>query len=145
MECTMARTSDGAGFISIFLFIVSLAGAAGGAILGYVLESFVHERLLGIVAAFLVIILIWLLRRALGASFPWLFLAPKTDTIPVTVWVSVAFSTFVGGLAGHDLSQLARSSSGALIGFLSGTIAAISMASLMIIYFREHPEAGIKF
>ena len=141
----MARTSDGAGFISIFLFIVSLAGAAGGAILGYVLESVVHERLLGVVAAFLVIILIWLLRRVLGASFPWLFLAPKAAAIPFAIWVSVAFSTFVGGLAGHDLSQLAGSSSGALIGCLSGTIAAISLASLMIIYFREHPEVGIRF
>jgi hypothetical protein len=141
----MARTPSSKGFISIFFLIVWLAGAAGGAVLGYLLDGVIDERLLGIVAAFLVVILLGILRQALGASFPSLFLAPKRATIPVAVWVSIAFATLVGGLAGHDLSQLADISSGAMIGSLSGTIAAISMASLMILYFREHPEEGVEF
>jgi hypothetical protein len=38
-----------------------------------------------------------------------------------------------------------RLSSGPIVGFVSGTLAAISMATIMATYLYEHPKKGVEF
>ena len=96
-------------------------------------------------AAISAIIVLGIVRSGLGKSFPTMLLARRErSTLPV-VWISALYSAVVGGLAGHDFGQFVGVPSAAIIGFFSGTIAAISMATLMILYFKQHPRNGVEF
>lgn len=141
------KHSDGSqGFISIFLFIVSLLGAAGGALVGYCLDQFgTNLRLLAILTAFSAVALVIIVRHVFGKMFPSLVLAVHEAGFPIPFWISVCFSILLGGLAGHDLCEIFAAPSGVMIGLTSGVLAAVSMATLMILYFLDHPQRGLEF
>jgi hypothetical protein len=127
--------------VAIFLLIVSAFGAVGGAAIGYGLDGIVPDRrLLALLAAFFAVALVIVFRRVLGRSYP-----PLRIKFPLVGWLTICFSTLIGGLAGHDLTQLFGLTRGIVTGFTSGTLASISMAMLMIVYFYEHPEKGVEF
>jgi hypothetical protein len=120
---------------------LSAFGAVVGAAIGYGLDGVVPERrLLALFAAFSAVALVIVFRGVLGRSYP-----PLRIKFPLVGWLNVCFSTLIGGLAGHDLTQLFGLTRGIVTGFASGTLASISMAMLMIIYFYEHPEKGVEF
>jgi hypothetical protein len=141
----MPNTEGSQGFIAIFLLIMVLIGAAAGATIGAALGGLVHLRWLAVLAALSAIIVLGIVRGGLGKFFPNLFLPPRGSSIPLVVWIGAIYSAIVDGLAGHDLGQLGGVSSAPIIGFLSGTIAAVSMATLVILYFKQHPEEGVEF
>jgi hypothetical protein len=120
---------------------VSAFGAVGGAAIGYGLDGIVPDkRLLALLAAFFAVAVIIVFRRVLGRSYP-----PLRITFPFVGWLNICFSTLIGGLAGHDLTQSFGLATGIVTGFTSGILASISMAMFMIIYFYEHPEKGVEF
>jgi hypothetical protein len=140
------KTDGSQGFVAIFLLMVTLLGALTGAGVGYGLDGVLHgRRLLALLAAFSAVAVVSVLRVVLGRSSPLLFLAPPGAKIPLQVWLSVCLSTLIGALAGHDLTQLFDVPYGAIVGLFSGGLASISMATLMIVYFHEHPERGVEF
>jgi hypothetical protein len=140
------RKQDTSNFASTFIFIALLMGAVAGAAFGQALDSSVSDRrLLSILAALFAVAIIWLVRHFLGEAYPAAFVKPRGRSIPPAVWLGLAFSSVVGGLAGHDIGQLFGVSSGALFGLISGTIAGISMSMQMIVYFHEHPEEHTEF
>jgi hypothetical protein len=120
---------------------VSAFGAVGGAAIGYGLDGTVPDRrLLALLAAFFAVALVIIFRGVLGKSYP-----PLRVRFPLVGWLNIFFSTLIGGLAGHDLTRLFGLPSGIVTGFISGTLASISMAMLMIIYFHEHREKHVEF
>lgn len=134
------------GFIAIFLLIVAVVGAVGGAIVGYGLGAFgTQERILAILAAFAAIVLVIAVRHGLSKPYPSLFLTVHEADFPVPFWTSVFFSTLVGGLAGHDLGEALGTPMDWEFGLFSGALAALSMAALMILYFYDNPEKGLEF
>jgi hypothetical protein len=141
----MASSEDSQGFVAIFLLIAALIGAATGSAIGAALAGSVSLRLLAIVAAISAIIVLGVVRSGLGKSFPTLLLARRGFSVPLVVWISALYSAVVGGLAGHDFGQFVGVPSAAITGFFSGTIATVSMATLMILYFKQHPENGVEF
>jgi len=141
----MPNTRGSQGFVAIFLLVMVLIGAVTGAIIGAASAGAVHLRWSALLAVLSAIIVIGIARSSFGKSFPKLFLAPRSRSIPLAVWISAVYSALVGGLAGHDLGQLVGVASAPIIGFFSGTIAAIGMAMLMILYFKQHPERGVEF
>jgi hypothetical protein len=98
-----------------------------------------------VLAALSAIIVLGVVRRGCGKLFPKLFLTPRGSSIPLVVWISAVYSAVVGGLAGHDCAQLVGVPSAPIIGLFSGTIAALRMVTLMILYFKQHPEEGVEF
>jgi hypothetical protein len=141
----MSHAEGSEGFIAIFLLVMVLIGAATGAAIGAVLAGTLHLRWLALLSALSTIIVLGVVRGGFGKSFPKLFLAPRGSAVPSAVWISGLYSAVVGGLAGHDCGQLVGVPSAPMIGFFSGTIAAASMATLMIVYFKQHPEQGAEF
>lgn len=141
----MANTEDSQGFVAIFLLIAALIGAATGAAIGAALAGSISLRLLAIVAAISAIIALGIVRSGLGKSFPTMLMARRERSTPLAVWISALYSAVVGGLAGHDFGQFVGVPSAAIIGFFSGTIATVSMATLMILYFKQHSEKGVEF
>jgi len=129
-----------------FVLVVSIFGAvvgtgAGGAVAAETQST----RLAAIVSAFLAVALITCFRLLLGKWVPALLLPRPGTKMPNFLWLSIFLSTLIGGLAGHDLCQLFDVTAGPVIGFASGTLAAVSMASLMVLYFTEHPERKLDF
>jgi uncharacterized membrane protein YfcA len=141
----MSNTQDSQGFVAIFLLVMVLIGAVTGTAIGAALAGTMHLRWLAVLSALLVIIFLGTIRTRLGRLFPKLSLARRGSSIPSAVWIGGFYSAIVGGLAGHDFGQLAGIYSAPLVGFFSGTIAAVSMSALMILYFRNHPGQGVEF
>jgi hypothetical protein len=134
------------GFIAIFLLIMSVFGSILGAAFGYVLDGVIQSRrLLAIVAAFSAVVLAVIIRSALGKSFPSLFFARQGTTLRFPVWFSACLTSLLGGLAGHDLVQLFGTPLGPIVGFISGTLATLSLSVLVILYLYKHPEEGVPF
>jgi hypothetical protein len=118
---------------------------AGWAV-GYGLDRFVHgRRLLAILAAFSAVVLVSILRHLLSDLVPALAPVRPEVRLPWPVWLSIFFSTLIGALAAYDLCEASELTSGWIVGFASGLLAAISMAVLMILYFYRHPESGVEF
>lgn len=138
-------TRSTSNFASIFIFIALIIGAVAGAAVGWTLAGRIGDRLLSIFAALFAVVAIWSLRHVLGDSYPDLFARPRDKSIPPAIWLGVAFSSVVGGLAGHDIGLLFGVTTGALFGLTSGTIAGASMAMLVIVYLHEHPEEHSEF
>ena len=93
---------DTGGFASIFMFIALMVGAIAGAAFGQSLNGGVSERrLLSILAALFAVVIIWLIRHFLGNAYPAVFVKPHGKSIPPALWLGLAFSSVVGGLAGH--------------------------------------------
>jgi hypothetical protein len=92
---------------------------------------------LAILAALVAVMVVGILRRFLGETYPRLFLEPTPTRISVAVWVSILVSALIGGLAGYDLSELAGTSAGVFIGLFSGSLATLSMALLVIVHLRQ--------
>jgi hypothetical protein len=84
-------------------------------------------------------------RNFLGSISPSLRLGRSGSKVPSYLWLAICLATIIGGLAGHDLCELGQVMSGAVIGFASGALAAVSMAMLMVFYFHAHPESGVEF
>lgn len=142
----MRRVRNTQGFVAIFMMIALITGAVFGAALGQALNTSISEkRILSILAALFAVLIIGVIRRLFGKAYPSVFMAPHGKTIPPAVWLGIAFSAVVGGLAGHDIGLQFGVTSGALFGLASGTIAGVSMSMLMIVYFHEHPEEGVEY
>ena len=65
--------------------------------------------------------------------------------MPNFLWLSILLSTLIGALAAHDLCQMVKITTGAVIGFASATLAVVSMVSLIVLCFTEHPEGTLDF
>jgi hypothetical protein len=129
-----------------FMLAVSILGALVGAIAGYEFDRLVNDRrLLALTAAFFAVAVVSILRRYLGALSPALSLGQFARKVSPYLWLSIGLSSIIGGLAGHDLCVLFQDTSGAVVGFASGVLAAISKSILMVLYFREHPKVGVDF
>ena len=134
----MSQQINREGSVSIFLLVAIVLGATSGAIAGGILDGLVSDRrVLALLAALFAVLLVGVVRRFLGETFPALFLTPTRSPIPVSAWVIIVISALIGGLAGHDLGELARTSAGMFVGLFSGTLAALSMATLVLLYFRR--------
>jgi hypothetical protein len=134
----MSQQVNREGSVSIFLLVVIVLGAVSGAVAGGILDGVVADRrLLALLAALLAVLVVGLVRRFLGETYPGLFLTPTRSPIPVNAWLVIVISALIGGFAGHDLSDLARTSAGIFVGLFSGTLAAVSMATLVLLYFRR--------
>jgi len=108
-----------------------LAGAVSGAIIGLMLGSLMASQpVLAIICAFVAAILALIIGRLIlggGSEF----------SVPsgVVVW-NVIIAALIGGLAGHELSiDLREPPASPLIGALSGVLASILIASVVITIF----------
>jgi hypothetical protein len=129
-----------------FVLIVSILGALSGVIAGYELDREVTDRrLLALISAFFAVAVVSIFRSYLGKLSPALSLGRFARKVSRYLWFSICLSTIIGGLAGHDLCELFGVSSGAVVGFASGVLAAISKAVLMVLYFHEHPKTDVAF
>lgn len=142
----MARSAGSQGFVAVFLVLISVLGAIGGVITGYILDRVIHDRrLLAILAAFIAVAFATAVRVLMARRAPGVFLAKQHTGLPRALAISACITSLAGGLAAHDLSRLADISSGPIIGFVSGTLAALLMALLMIVYFHQHSAARLEF
>ena len=129
-----------------FTLAVSILGALAGVIAGYGLDRVVDSRrLLALLAAVFAVAVIVAFRNFLGSISSSLRLGRSGSKVPSYLWLAICLATIIGGLAGHDLCELWQVMSGAVIGFASGALAAVSMAMLMVFYFHAHPESGVEF
>lgn len=141
----MAR-SDSQGFVAVFLVLISALGAIGGVITGSIFDGAIHDRrVLAIVAAFVAVAFATAVRILMARRAPALFLARQRTGLTRALVIIACITSLASGLAAHDLSRLAEITSGPIIGFVSGTLAALIMALLMIVYFHRHPAAGVEF
>jgi hypothetical protein len=132
--------------VASFSLVVSILGALAGVVAGYGLDRIVDgRRLLAILASVFAVVVIIVFRSSLGRLSPSLQIGGTGSRVSSYLWVAICLSTIIGGLAGHDLCELFQISSGAVIGFASGSLAAVSIVMLMILYFHAHPEAGVEF
>jgi hypothetical protein len=129
-----------------FTLFVSILGALAGVIAGYGLDRVVESRrLLALLAAVFAVAVIVAFRNSLGRISPTLRVWRAGSKIQSYFWIATCLATIIGGLAGHDLCELGQVASGAVVGFASGALAAVSLATLMVFYFYEHPETGVEF
>lgn len=122
------------GVISASLLVVLLVATTVGALVGLVLGGVVQSAvLLGIIAALAGTLVAALVRYKL--VFQGSGAGADESGIPTVVVVNAAIASLAGGLAGHDLAvQFQEGASAVWIGALSGLIASILMALLMITY-----------
>jgi len=129
-----------------FVLIISVLGALAGTIAGYALEGASSgTRVLALLAAFFAVAITSIFRSYLGKISQSLRLWQHDAKVPLFLWLSICLSTIIGGLAGHDLCEYFNISSGPIVGFVSGVLAAVSMALLMVLYFYKHPENNLEF
>jgi hypothetical protein len=129
-----------------FTLFVSILGALAGVVAGYGLDRVVDSRrLLALLAAVFAVTVIVAFRHFLGRISPALRAWRAGSKIPSYFWIATCIATIIGSLAGHDLCELEQVASGAVVGFASGALAAVSLAMLMVFYFYEHPETGVEF
>ncbi len=129
-----------------FVLVISIVGGIAGVIVGYGLQAALPgTRSLALLAAFLAVAITSIFRSYLGRLSPSLQLWHHRAKVPLYLWLSICLSTIIGGLAGHDLCEAFDVSSGAIIGLVSGVLAAVSMALLMVLFFHEHPENKVEF
>lgn len=129
-----------------FVLVISILGGIAGVIAGYGLEAALPgARSLALVAAFFAVAITSIFRSYLGKVSPSLQLWQHQAKVPLYLWLSICLSTIIGGLAGHDLCEAFEVSSGPIIGLVSGVLAALSMALLMVLFFHEHPENKVEF
>ncbi|WP_414476064.1 hypothetical protein [Microvirga sp. M2] len=142
----MANEPGVQGLEPIVVLLVGLFGALAGWVVGYSLDGIVQgRRLLAILAAISAVVLVTILRHVLSDLVPALAPVRPAARLPWPVWLSIIFSTLIGALAAYDLCEASALTSGWVVGFTSGTLAAVSMAVLMMLYFYRHPETGIEF
>jgi len=126
--------------------VISILGALTGVIAGYALDRVLGGgRLLALLSAFSAVAITNIFRLYLSSISRSLRLWPRGAKMPVYLWLSICLATLIGGLAGHDLCDFFGMSSGAVIGFVSGVLAALSMALLMVLYLHEHPVRSVEF
>ena len=87
----MPNTRGSQGFVAIFLLVMVLIGAVTGAIIGAASAGAVHLRWSALLAVLSAIIVIGIARSSFGKSFPKLFLAPRSRSIPLAVWISAVY------------------------------------------------------
>ena len=59
------------------------------------------------------------------------------DKFPRVVFVNIIVVSLMGGLAGHDVSNVIGETSGMWIGALAGVFATVAMLVLMVTYFHR--------
>lgn len=129
-----------------FIFVDCILGAVAGVIIGYWLDRpTVDSRVVALIAAFAAVAVAALFREYLSRFSPALSFRHHGKTIPRFVWMSIGLAAVIGALAGHDLCTLFGDTSGVIVGLVSGTLAAVSKATLTIFYFHEHPKRGLDF
>ena len=66
------------------------------------------------------------------------------DKFPGVVLVNILVVSLMGGLAGHDVSNVIGESSGMWVGALAGVFATLAMLVLMVTYFYREgaPDAS---
>ncbi|WP_046865113.1 hypothetical protein [Microvirga massiliensis] len=137
----MKEASHTQGIESIFVIVFALLGGAMGWTVGYGLGDVVsHPRLLAILAAVSAVAIVGIACGFLGRSLPGLFPIGSGGTVPRAVWIGGGLSVLLGALAGHDLSHLVGLPVGWAIGLVSGTLATLGMAVLMVLY--QHGRFG---
>ena len=129
-----------------FVLVISILGALVGVITGYGLQELLSgTRLLALLAAFFAVAITSIFRSYLGRLSRSLRLRKHDAKVPLYLWLSICLSTVIGGLAGHDLCESFDVSSGPVVGFVSGVLASLCMALLMVLFFHEHPEDHLEF
>lgn len=129
-----------------FVLVISILGAIAGVIVGYGLQEVLSgTRLLALFAAFFAVAITSIFRSYLSRLSRSLRVWKHGAKVPLYLWLSICLSTVIGGLAGHDLCESFDVSSGPIIGFVSGVLASLCMALLMVLFFHEHPESRVEF
>jgi hypothetical protein len=117
---------------------MAILGALAGSITGSVLDGEVSERhTLALLSALVAVVVVAIVRWALGARFPSLFVVQTNAPMPLMVWIAILFSALVGGLAAHDLIGLGGHFSGRVLGLVAGILATLCMGICVILYYRD--------
>jgi hypothetical protein len=125
------------GVVSASFIIIALVGTAVGA-LGLLLEGIIaNQTHLGVVVGFLATIIAIVVRyklvfRLAGAG-------PDSSKVPWIILISAAVASLIGGLAGHDLAELAGTPTAVFIGTMSGLLSAVLTGLLMYTYYATPP------
>ena len=126
------------GVVSASFIIIALVGTAVGALLGLLLEGIIaNQTHLGEVVGFLATIISIVVRyklvfRLAGAG-------PDSSKVPWIILISAAVASLIGGLAGHDLAELAGTPTAVFIGTMSGLLSAVLTGLLMYTYYATPP------
>jgi hypothetical protein len=126
------------GVASASFIIIALVGTAVGALLGLFLEGIIiNQTHLGVIVGFLATIIALLVRyklvfRLAGAG-------PDSSKVPWIVLISAAVASLIGGLAGHDLAEMAGTPTAVFIGTMSGLLSAVLTGLLLVTYHATPP------
>lgn len=126
------------GLISASLIVVILTAIAVGALTGLILGDVVTGVTLALISAVLANLVAAVVRYVLLYRFSGA--GSDEAKIPTVILVNGLIAAVAGGLAGHTLAIELQTPSPVWVGLLSGLVASILMALLMITYHHNRPR-----
>ncbi len=131
----MDSDAESSGITTLSLLIFIVVGTGVAALVGFVLDSTAHGRILAILSGLAGTIVATIVRRALVV---WgIGIGPGKASIPLVLLYS-ATASLVGGLTGYEIAVLYDELLPLIIGGLAGLLSSILMGLLVLTY--QMPE-----
>ena len=134
------------GLTSIYVLLLLGVGICIGAVAGLAVERFSNSGVaIGLVAGLIAVLAAWLARLLAERFLPEGTVPDMgADKFPRVVLVNILVVSLMGGLAGHDVSNVIGETSGMWVGALAGVFATLAMLVLMVTYFYREgaPDAS---
>ena len=127
------------GLTSIYVLLLLGVGICIGAVAGLAVERFSNNGvMMGLISGLIAVVAAWLARLLAERFLPEGTVPDMgADKFPRVVLVNILVVSLMGGLAGHDVSNVIGETSGMWVGALAGVFATLAMLVLMVTYFHR--------
>ena len=136
------------GLTSIYVLLLLGVGICIGAVAGLAVERFSNNGVtIGLISGLVAVVAAWQARLLAERFLPEGTVPDMgADKFPRVVLVNILVVSLMGGLAGHDVSNVIGETSGMWVGALAGVFATLAMLVLMVTYFyrEDTPDASNK-